>query len=351
MTGPLTDQLRGHYQGAQYQPTAEFVQRLRRAVPSDHAASVSHVGRAVIRRRSLLVAAAVLAAAAVAAVPVAASTSPLGVFSRYLLATAGLGPVVERIMPTTGRATSGGYTLDLVGTYADDARTVVILKASPGASVDRAFLIGASGRRVNQFGGTSNDATGDNILEFEPFPNAGSGQVKVTLFVVELRRGSAAGSRTVEGLWTLQFTLTSQGGRKLPAPDPGQAGTLGVRFDSLVAVPGALAIDVTTVGAMPDEWLPRGSTRSCSTSPSGWQACASVAVPREAMRETVEVYDTRGNALRAPFGIGAGINTQAEMSRKQVHWRGLWTLPGPGTYRIVVRAPDGATLERVIQVR
>ena len=348
MREPLADQLRRHYQGPQFQPTSDFAERISRGLV-DHPPAAPRISRPVIGRRSLLVAAALLAMIATAAIPVAASTSPLAVFSRYLLGAAGLGPVVQRIMPTTGRATSAGYTLDLVGTYADDARTVVILKVSPGARVDQAYLVDASGRGVNKIGGTSNDETGDNVLGFGPVARARSGQVKVTLFVVQLGRGSPGGGQTINGLWTLQFNLTSQGGRTLPAPEPGQAGTLAVRFDSVVAVPGALAIDITTVGAMPEEWMARYGQPSCTTNPSGVRAC-SVAVPSGSMNDVVAVYDTSGNALRAPSGVGASINTQAELSRKEAHWRGLWTLPAPGTYRIVVRAPDGATLERLIQV-
>jgi len=348
MREPLADQLRRHYQGPQFQPTSDFVERISRGLV-DPPPAAARISRPAIGRRSLLVAVALLAMMSIAAIPVAASTSPLAVFSRYLLGAAGLGPVVQRIMPTTGRATSAAYTLDLVGTYADDARTVVILKVSPGARVDQAYLVDSSGRGVSQFAGTSNDETGDNVLGFGPVARARSGQVKVTLFVVQLARGSPGGGQTIHGLWTLQFILTSQGGRTLPAPEPGQAGTLAVRFDSIVAVPGALAIDITTVGAMPDEWMARYGQPSCTTNPSGVRAC-SVAVPSGSMNDVVAVYDTSGNALRAPSGVGASINTQAELNRREAHWRGLWTLPAPGTYRIVVRAPDGAMLERLIQV-
>jgi hypothetical protein len=350
MTDPLTDQLRRHYRGAQFQPASDFAERVSRALPVEQAPTAPRVSRSAVRRRPLLVAAALLVMIAVAALPVAASTSPAAVFSRYLLGAAGLGPVVQRIMPTTGRATAAGYTLNLVGTYADDARTFVILKVSPGARVDQAFLVDASGRWVNPSGGTSNAGTGDNVLGFGPVPRAGSGPLKVTLFVVQLTGGSPGGGQTIRGLWTLQFTLTSQGGRRLPAPKPGQAGTLSVRFDSVVAVPGALAIDVTTVGAMPEEWTARYGRPSCTASPAGVQSCGSVAVPPGAANDVVTVNDASGDALRAPGGVGGSINTQAEVNRKEVHWQGLWTLPAPGTYRIVVRAPDGATLERLIQV-
>lgn len=68
------------------------------------------------------------------------------------------------------------------------------------------------------------------------------------------------------------------------------------------------------------------------------------------MNDVVAVYDARGHALRAPGGVGAAVRNKAERDRKEVYWRGLWTLPGPGSYRVVVRALDGATLERLIQV-
>ena len=351
MTEPLTEMLRRYYEGEQFQPSPDFAQRISRALPSARSASVPLIRR----RRLLLAAAALLATAAITAVPVAASTSPVAVFPRYLLGAAGLGPVVERIMPTAGRATSAGYTLDLVGTYADDARTIVVVKVSPGARVDAAFLIESSGRGVNQSGGTSNDETGDNVLRFEPVRRGGSGPVKVTLYVLQLGRGLGAGQQTVNGLWTLQFTLTSQGGRRLAAPDPGQAGTLAVTFDSVVVVPGALAIDVTTRGAMPDEWWARYGSVQCSTpagAPAGVQACGSVPVPPGAVKDVVAVavYDARGNALRASGGVGAAVRNKAALDRKEVYWKGLWTLAGPGSYRVVVRAPDGATLERLIQV-
>lgn len=226
------------------------------------------------------------------------------------------------------------------------------MKVSPGARVDAAFLIDSSGRGVNQSGGTSDDETGDNVLRFEPVRRGGSGPVKVTLYVVQLGRGLGAGQQTVNGLWTLQFTLTSQGGLRLLAPEPGQAGTLAVTFGSVVVVPGALAIDVTTRGAMPDKWSARYGPAPCSTpagAPSGIQACGPVAVPPGAANDVVAVYDARGHALRAPGGVGAAVRNKAQ-DRKEVYWRGLWTLPGPGSYRLVFRAPDGATLERLIQV-
>lgn len=195
------------------------------------------------------------------------------------------------------------------------------------------------------------------MLGFEPVQRTGSGPVKVTLHVVQLRRGLGAAQHTVKGLWTLQFTLTSQGGRRLPAPEPGHAGTLAVTFGSVVVVPGALGIDVTTRRAMPEEWRASYGPVECSTTagaPADVQACGPVAVPRRsvpgAVNDVVAVYDARGDALRGPGVLGAAVKNKAALDRKEVYWRGLWTLPGPGSYRVVVRAPDGATLERLIQV-
>jgi hypothetical protein len=63
----------------------------------------------------------------------------------------------------------------------------------------------------------------------------------------------------------------------------------------------------------------------------------------------LQVYDAKGNALRTISPVTTSVDRRM-LARKELLFSGVWLLPGPGRYRVVLTAPDGATLERTVQV-
>jgi hypothetical protein len=312
-------------------------------------------GSRVGRPTWLVLVAAALALALVATVPVAAGTSPLAAIPRQLLAAAGLTPVVERLMPTEGTASSQGETLSMIGTYADDARTVVIVRIAPltnGLIVDDQYLLDASGKTIFRRGVSTSDASsGYNLLAFEPVASARTSASKLTLYVTRLASPPGPNRRVVDGNWVLQFSVSSQGGSRLPTPEAGPAGQLLVNFESVTVVPGAISIVVVTRGALPEQWA-----SSCSavpiTAPAIGAPTSSPSQPPRAVNgcglPPIAVFAPSGRALDGN-GLG-GASTNEMLAVQEVRWSGVWPRTESGLYRIVVTAPNGDTLERSVTV-
>src|SRR5207302_584560 len=157
------------------------------------------------------------------------------------LSAVGMSPVVERLMTTQSSATAAGHTVSLDGVFATSDQTVVILKLTPAAPAGSDWfmnvsLFDASGAAVPARQGVVTPSYA--WFRLAAIPGVASAPQKVTVVV----------SASFGASWTLQFDTTTQG-RFLPRPAAGQAGKIGVTFDSVVVTPLALAIDATTTGA------------------------------------------------------------------------------------------------------
>ena len=345
MTDPLARRLRTYFEEEGFRPRPELPARISEDLPaSDSRRSVRWS-----RHRLVTLVAAVVAVLAVAtSMPVAASTSPVSVVPRWVLAAAGLTSATELFMPVQGSATWDGVTIELVAAYADDVRTVVALQAGPLSKVDGLMIAGvtmydASGHVMGSRGGMSLDG-GHHVLRFEPIPTGDGLPTKLTLLIWALdpQPGSHNGSRW--GLWTLQFEVSSQGGHVLPLPAPGQAGRMSARFTSVRAVPGALAISLVTRDDAPGERCrnPVVSTPAAAGGPTATICSVQDYVP------LVRVYDPSGRELRAEDG--GGSSDSAMFARHEMRWSGIWPVTGAGAYRVVISDAHGASFERTIEV-
>jgi hypothetical protein len=344
MTEPEGELLRSYFESDRFQASPDLEGRVLRALSARPRVRARFVlPSAPIPARLVAALGALVVLALGVAVPVAAAPSGLAVIPRQVLGEVGAAPVVERLMPIQASATSSGYTMSLVSAYADDARTILVLRIRPtlrGAILDQSYVVDSTGHRMDLRDEFPND-NGYYVASFEPMRSHRSARAKLTLYTPRLAVGPGLGQATVYGSWILQFTVTPQGGRTLPIPAPGQAGTMNVTFGSVHAVPGALAISVTTRGAAVGSW---------------WAACPYVRGGGQldingCAVDVVSVYDANGNSMRLLGGFeGDAQVVNGTVVPTVVHWTGMFEAPQPGQYRVVISAPDRRTLERIVRV-
>jgi hypothetical protein len=337
--------LRRYFRGERFQVGATLERRIMDALADDRQARPGLWPRRLATRAVVAIAALVIVSVG-STLPVAATTSPLASGARQILSTVGMSPVVERLMTTQRQATAAGHTVSLVGVFASSAQTIIILKVAPAAPAGwfkDVRLIDASGAQVQAQQG---DVTPEYAwLQLAPVPGVGSAPMKVTVEV----------SASFGASWTLQFDTTTQG-RFLSKPAAGQAGKVAVSFDSVVAAPGALAVDLTTRGVTLSSFCP--GEPADPLGPSGLRASCTYEIPSlskdhgagGAGGAGLWVYDANGNALTNISPVTISVDRRMLAQQELLHG-GVWLLPGPGQYRVVFTAPDGATLERTIQVQ
>jgi hypothetical protein len=227
------------------------------------------------------------------------------------------------------RASSWGYTLDLIGAYTDDQRTIVVLKGEGGgspASVDGGSLT-AAGQRVD----FQQAVTGDDgyyAVKFAPLPVDRSSPVRVTLHL--------AGGFLPPRSWTLTFTLNPDVPQAQTVPEPGYAGNLMITFSGVRIVRGALAIRFTETGASYSQLF--SPAPPPTTDP---RTGITMQVSGE-MLFHVQVFDASGKPLR-------WLDTQIDPTADGASFSEVSLRTGPGPYRVLITAPDGGTLQRTIQ--
>ncbi len=327
MTTNLESRLRRHFAGERFQPqpgwerrVLEQVNRSRPAAPAGRLAVIADN-----RGRMLAVAAlAVLAVvAAVTALPVAAGPDipPWA---------AGLRSAVHIDAAGGGRATSWGSTMEVVGAYLDDQRTIVVLKGSDPHMLPDADLV-ADGHRHNMQGAMTG-GDGYYAVKFEPLPQALSSQVPITLHLAD-------GAVLPPHFWALTFTIGPRITESQSIPEPGQAGNMTITFTSVTAVPGAFAVGFIETGVTYDEVL--GPVHTSTDRIRGVTMTS-----RGPMTVHMHVFDGSGKSLRwLDLQLSPAADGSASVSFSNVSLR-----TGPGPYRIVITAPDGGTLERTVDV-
>src|SRR5437879_1292966 len=228
MTEPEAELLRSYYASERFQAGPDLEDRVRRAL-SAHPRRIARVALPSVPVPARLVglAAAFLVLVLFGVVPGAAAPSGLAVLPRLVLGEVGAAPVVERLMPMQVSATSSGHTMSLVSAYADDERTILVLRirpAVPDAILDQSYLVDSAGRHMQLRDEYPND-NGYYVASFEPMKSGHSAPAKLTLYTPRLATGASQGKQAIYGTWILQFTVTSQGGHTLPLPAPGRACT------------------------------------------------------------------------------------------------------------------------------
>ena len=327
MTTNLETRLRSHFGGERFQPQPGWEPRVLEKV--NRSSPAAPTGRLAViadnRGRMLAV-----AALAVLAVMAALTSLPVVAGPDIPPWAAGLRSAVHIDAAGGGRATSWGSTIEVVGAYLDDQRTIVVLKGSDTHMLPNADLVAVGHRHNMQSAVKSGD--GYYAVKFEPLPQALSSPVPVTLHLAD---------RAIlpPHFWTLTFTMGPRITESQSVPEPGRAGNMTITFTSVSAVPGAFAVRFTETGVTYDEILGPVHVGTDPVSHAQWTV-------RGPMTVHMQVFDGTGKSLRwLDLQLSPATDGSASVSFSNVSLR-----TGPGPYRIVITAPDGGTLERTVDV-
>ncbi len=214
-----------------------------------------------IRIVSAPVALIVLAALVVYFVPAADVVLADVPFAGDLLQSAGLVGARDRITSIGSSATSSGYTITLVGAYADSTRTVLLVRSNPPslpAGGSDTSLTDQFGRTYQFHGGTTDMLTGDATMEFDAlaWPDALTG-ARITLHISRIDAiGPGPDFKDlgeVRGSWNLPATIGVDEASPLPLPAPAATGSIHFRFTSVTYTPATIVIDMFVTGTTAQE--------------------------------------------------------------------------------------------------
>jgi hypothetical protein len=183
-------------------------------------------------------------AQALADAPIAGSISGL------MLRQFGLAGMPHRVSMFGDKATSAGYTVELVGGYADAGRTILFVRVDPPARVLPTFgnisLSDQFGRTYFMTGMASDLATGENAMLFKPIDGlAATVGARLHLEFTSIEEGTVTSSRTIAGRWALTATLAVDEGRDLALPGAMQLGEARLEFTRVRALPVGLLVEFT----------------------------------------------------------------------------------------------------------
>lgn len=173
-----------------------------------------------------------------------------GSISGPMLRQFGLAGVPHRVGMFGDKATSAGYTAELVGGYADAGRTILFVRIDPPARMLAPFgdlsVSDQFGRSYRMVGLTSNVATGENAILLTPIDGLAArvgARLRVVFGTVE--EGLAPNSRAIAGRWALTATLAVDEGRDLPLPEAMQLGAARLEFTRVRALPVGVLVEYT----------------------------------------------------------------------------------------------------------
>jgi hypothetical protein len=247
----------------------------------------------------------------------------------------GLASIEDRVSSFGDRATSGGYTIELIGGYADSSRMVLFLRTTPAARVVPVFpgvaaLHDQFGREYRWTGALANSETGDAAITFVPIEGpANRLGARLTLTLKQLEDRSIGQPVTINGTWELHGTLLPEEGTDLPLPGPGDLGSARVTFTKASALPAAVVVEFEIAGMTFAELMER--------IPDGLKG-------RSAF--TVHLIDGSGHA-RAVLSGGGGSTG----SGNTLHQQWLWETTAPGQYELVLSWEGRGTLTRTLVVQ
>lgn len=201
----------------------------------------------------LAIAAAVSVSYFIPAASEAVANSP---FTTWVEHAAGLGDVSNLITGMSDSATQNGITLQLMGGYADSARTVLLVDLPaanvPEVLIGRIYLQDQFGQRYEKRGALQDLSTGHVAIIFEPLRTPAT--LAGARLTVRIDALETIGHGLVRGPWELHGALVMQSySRSLSSPQDGVAGGHRVHIASVIAVPHGLRLIVSFPGtAAPD---------------------------------------------------------------------------------------------------
>jgi hypothetical protein len=243
----------------------------------------------------------------------------------------GLASIEDRVSSFGDRASSSGYTIELVGGYADSSRTVLFVRVTPAA---RVLTVGPQlrdqfGRQYHHSSGFADSETGDAAITFEPIGSpANRLGARLTLTLTQLEDRTGAQTVPVVGRWDLHGTLLPDEGQDLALPERGSLGAAGFVFAKARALPAALLVEAEVTGTTLSELMER--------IPDGLKG-------RPVF--TVQLMDPAGHESRFLSG-GGGSSGDARSLRQQ--W--LWEITAPGRYELVLTWEGRGSLTRTLVV-
>lgn len=218
------------------------------------------------RRRSLRIALAPLAVV-VLCVAIAYFVPSAGTVIAKVPGAGGALGVSGHITSVGSSATSSGYTLTLIGAYADSTRTVIQLHTSPFAASlgPDAHITDQFGRSYTSSNSSSSLLTGDMTAQFQPlaWPDGLTG-ARITLEVNELNLGADARVGFVTGSWKMYATLGVDEGTSVAVPPGGAVGSAHFTFTSVIYTPASIEIDMDMTGVSSQalgEPIPNGTAK------------------------------------------------------------------------------------------
>jgi len=173
-----------------------------------------------------------------------------GSISGRMLRQFGLAGMPHRVSAFGDKATSAGYTAELVGGYADAGRTILFVRIDPPARVLNRFddvrLSDQFGRAYFMSGMTSDLATGENAMLFRPIDGlAANLGARLHLVFGNIEEGLPPSSRTIVGHWELTATLAVDEGRDLAVPTAIELGQARLSFTRVRALPVGVLVEFT----------------------------------------------------------------------------------------------------------
>jgi hypothetical protein len=245
----------------------------------------------------------------VPALDLAVADSPAGGAAR----AAGLGDVSDLVTGLDDSSTAGGLTLHLVGGYADEARTVLLVDLpanDPNVLIDSTSLNDQFGHSYTQVAAVQDISTHHAGLMFDPVVGpAVSAGARLVLHIDALRTTERV---KVPGPWDLHgVVVVNVRARGIPTPADATIGGHRVHVASATAIPHGLVLTV----AFPD------------LSATDLNAVIADGTPKG--RPAVELALTRRSSTTQPF------TCQFVESFGTPAFECLW-LVSPGAYSLVV---------------
>jgi hypothetical protein len=323
------------------------------------------------RSRSSMIALAACVAAAIGVTSTVAfaESGGLGDAGQHLLSAMGLRNAATGTRPVVGAATDAGLTVRATAAYRDHY-LLVISTSVDGVANDRIGFSGygappptattSAGQQLRLWGGAGGSKDGQTMVLARPdFSELTGADVTLTVHGVTRcevhpmpngpggMRTSACGGpgyeRTTSGTWAIRLHLPVQGSlaRTLPAPAGQRLDGVQVGFHDLRSNGSYLFVDEDV-----SEETPGALSRALTFVPSDRKATSDPL--------WLTVHDSDGNEMPTLFqnsdAPGGKGSPAGPLTAGPYHWSYLFTLPGPGTYRLVVHGTGGDQLVRTIQV-
>jgi hypothetical protein len=264
------------------------------------------------------------------------------------------GPLLENtgifssadVVPANDTSTDHGYTLHVVGSYADASGTQILFTVEGPAGGDPPNLVGSTTTLTDQFGtiymldphdlGSGSFGIGaspDWSLNFEPLRGAA---IDSTVFVTMRVRGLSSNTQTGrDASWQLRFKVKEQ--RSLPAttPAPIQLGSDHYTFHQVIATNARIDFTFTQTGNR----VPYPIT-GLSAHPASGVLCPGciVGVP------FITFYGPDGQVYQDLSGTA--WPTAAKTSEASV----VFASHGPGTYRFTLTAVNGYSVRETFVI-